>query len=154
MFFADPVAVFVNIRQALRPDGRLAFVCWRSCEENELDYLPLRAAAPLLPAAALAAPGAEAFSFSEPGTIRALLSAAGFGAVEIGPHDQLVGSGGREPMLQVCLRLGALGKFLRENPEHADAVTPAVRAALAERDGGQGPMLNAATWIVTARCGG
>ena len=31
MFFADPVAAFANIRKALKPGGRLAFVCWRAC---------------------------------------------------------------------------------------------------------------------------
>jgi ubiquinone/menaquinone biosynthesis C-methylase UbiE len=49
MFFADPTAAFGNIRRALRPGGRLAFVCWRAFEENELDFLPLRTAAPHLP---------------------------------------------------------------------------------------------------------
>ncbi|MGP3913217.1 class I SAM-dependent methyltransferase [Nonomuraea sp. 10N515B] len=29
MFFADPVAAFANIGRALRPSGRLAFVCLR-----------------------------------------------------------------------------------------------------------------------------
>jgi ubiquinone/menaquinone biosynthesis C-methylase UbiE len=29
MFFADPVAAFVNIRTATRPAGRLVFVCWQ-----------------------------------------------------------------------------------------------------------------------------
>src|SRR3546814_2320304 len=34
MFFADPVAAFLNIRRGLKPGGRLAFACWRSLEEN------------------------------------------------------------------------------------------------------------------------
>src|ERR1044071_9117083 len=37
MFFADPTAAFINIRRSLRPNGRLAFVCWRALEENPLD---------------------------------------------------------------------------------------------------------------------
>ncbi len=49
MFFADPTAAFINIRRSLRPNGRLAFVCWRALEENPLDLLPLRAASPHLP---------------------------------------------------------------------------------------------------------
>lgn len=154
MFFADPTVAFINIRRALRPGGRLAFVCWRSLDENELDFLPLRAAAPHLPPDALAAPAAEAFSFAEPDTIRRVLSGAGFDAIEITACDEPVGSGGLEPVLQVCLRVGALGRFLRENPEHVEAAEPAVRAALAARDGPHGPRLNAATWIVTARPGG
>ena len=33
MFFSDPVAAFANIRASLKPDGRLAFVCWRPLNE-------------------------------------------------------------------------------------------------------------------------
>src|SRR5713226_2476414 len=49
MFFADPTAAFINIRRSLRPNGRLAFVCWRALEENQLDILPLRAGSAHLP---------------------------------------------------------------------------------------------------------
>jgi SAM-dependent methyltransferase len=49
MFFADATAAFINIRRGLKPNGRLAFVCWRALEENPLDILPLRAASPYLP---------------------------------------------------------------------------------------------------------
>jgi hypothetical protein len=34
MFFADSAAAFGNLRKALRRGGRLAFVCWRTREEN------------------------------------------------------------------------------------------------------------------------
>ena len=34
MFFADPVAAFANVRRALKPGGRLAFVCWQSLGLN------------------------------------------------------------------------------------------------------------------------
>ena len=48
MFFADPAAAFINIRRSLRPNGRLAFVCWRALEENPLDILPLSPTFPLI----------------------------------------------------------------------------------------------------------
>ena len=44
MAFRDPVAAFSNFRRMMTPSGRLAFVCWRSLDENELDFLPLQAA--------------------------------------------------------------------------------------------------------------
>lgn len=44
MSFNDPVAAFANFRRILRPSGALAFACWRSLQENELDHLPLFAA--------------------------------------------------------------------------------------------------------------
>src|SRR5207245_9602029 len=55
MFFDDPVAAFANIRRALRPEGRIAFVCWQDLLENEwlsvpgaaiLQYRPLPEAGP------------------------------------------------------------------------------------------------------------
>lgn len=34
MFFDDAAAAFANLRRALRRGGRLAFLCWRTREEN------------------------------------------------------------------------------------------------------------------------
>jgi ubiquinone/menaquinone biosynthesis C-methylase UbiE len=41
MFFGDPVAAFANIRGSLKPDGRLAYVCWRPLNENPWMQAPL-----------------------------------------------------------------------------------------------------------------
>jgi SAM-dependent methyltransferase len=152
MFFADPAAAFINIRRCLRPNGRLAFVCWRALEENLLDILPLTAASAHLPPQPAHDPDAPGpFAFANPDRVRRILKAAGFEEIEITAHDELVGSGGLETMLAVCSRVGALGKILRENPELRAAALPAVRSALAAYDGPDGVRLNAATWVVTAR---
>jgi SAM-dependent methyltransferase len=154
MFFTDPAAAFSNIRRGLRPKGRLAFVCWRTLEENELDSLPLRAGSahlPPQPAHDPVAPGP--FAFADPNRVRSILERAGFGEIEITAHDEQVGSGDLDSMLAVCSRVGALGKILRENPELRAATLPAVRSALAARDGPDGVRLNSATWVVTARTG-
>jgi len=151
MFFADPAAAFTNIRRSLRPNGRLAFVCWRALEENPLDFLPLRAAAahlPPLPASDPDAPGP--FSFADQARVRDILGRAGFVEIAITARDEKVGSGDLGAMLAVCSRVGALGKILRENPGLRAAALPAVRDALAAHDGPDGVTLNAATWIVTA----
>ena len=161
MFFADPLAAFMNIRRSLKPNGRLAFVCWRALEENPLDFVPLRAASPHLPSQLvneLGAAGPDApgpFAFANPDRVRRILENAGFAEIEIVARDELVGSGDLEAMLAVCTRVGALGKILRENPELRAAALPAVRAALAAHDGSDGRpdgvRLNAATWLVSAR---
>jgi ubiquinone/menaquinone biosynthesis C-methylase UbiE len=44
MFFSDPVAAFTNLRKALKPGGRLAFVCWRPFQENLWMRAPMEAA--------------------------------------------------------------------------------------------------------------
>jgi SAM-dependent methyltransferase len=154
MFFADPTAAFINIRRSLRPNGRLAFVCWRALEESQLDILPLRAASAILPpqpAHELDAPGP--FAFANPDRVRRILERADFGEIEITAHDEQVGSGDLDSMLAVCSRVGALGKILRENPQLRAATLPAVRSALAAHDGPDGVKLTAATWVVTARTG-
>jgi len=145
MAFADPVVAFGNLRQALKPDGRLAFVCWRCLAENELDHLPLRAAG--LEDAIYATP----FSFEHPARVREVLRAARFREIALEPYDQNVGSGGLDAMLAVLLAVGPLGKILRENPSLRDRAEPRVRQALAAREGREGVTLKAATWIVTAR---
>ena len=152
MFFADPIAAFGNIRRSLRPDGRLAFVCWRALEENPLDMLPLRAASAHLPPQPAYDPEAPGpFAFADPDRVRGILQRAGFGDIEIIARDEQVGSGDLDTMLAVCSRVGALGKILRENPELRAAALPAVRAALAAHDGPDGVRLAAAIWVVTAR---
>jgi SAM-dependent methyltransferase len=151
MFFADPTAAFINIRHSLKPNGRLAFICWRALEENPLDILALSAASAHLPPQPAHDPDAPGpFVFANPDRMRGILENAGFGEIEITAYDALVGSGDLDAMLAVCSRVGALGKILRENPELRPATLPAVRSALAVHDGPDGVKLNAATWVVTA----
>jgi SAM-dependent methyltransferase len=152
MFFTEPTAAFINIRRSLRPNGRLAFVCWRALEENPLDMVPLEAAAAHLPPQPAFDPDAPGpFAFADAGRVRGILEGAGFGEIEITAHDEQVGSGDLDTMLAVCSRVGALGKILRENPGLRAATLPAVRSVLAAYDGPDGVRLNAAIWVVTAR---
>jgi SAM-dependent methyltransferase len=155
MFFADPTAAFINIRRGLKPNARLAFVCWRALEENPLDIVPLRAASAHLPPQPPHDPNAPGpFAFANPDRVRGILEKAGFREIEIAARDELVGSGDLDTMLEVCSQVGALGKILREHPEFRAATLPAVRSALAAHAGPDGVRLNAATWVVTARVTG
>src|SRR3954449_11662253 len=93
MFFADPIAAFINIRCSLKPNGRLAFVCWRALEENPLDILPLRAASAYLPPQPPHDPDAPGpFAFANPDRVRGILERAGFGEIQIAARDEQVGS--------------------------------------------------------------
>lgn len=145
MAFPEPVAAFSNFRRMMKPSGRLAFVCWRALEENELDFLPLQAA------------GLEGwldptpFSFADRDYVRTTLQAAGFRQVAIQAHDEMVSSGDLDAMIAVLLSVGPLGKIIRENPNMRPAAESRVRAALAGRGTQAAVALNAATWVVTAR---
>lgn len=156
MFFADPPAAFANMRRALKPGGRLAFVCWRTPAENPIMTLPAMAAAPHLPPPP---PPPEAgspgpFAFADPERVLGILAATGFDEVSVTPREAKVGGGDLETVLQLALRVGPLGGQLRENPDKRDVVIEAVRAALAPHDGPEGVKLGAAVWVVTARAPG
>lgn len=44
MFFDDPVSAFKNIRNSLKSEGKLSFVCWRQAVENQWTMVPTKAA--------------------------------------------------------------------------------------------------------------
>ncbi len=145
MAFANPLAAFSNFRRVLKPSGRLAFVCWRALDDNELDLLPLRATG--LETMADPAP----FSLADAEFLRVTLQAAGFEDVTVQATDERVSSGSLEAMATVLLRVGPLGRILRENPGLRTAAEPRLRAALADCEEHGAVALRAATWIVTAR---
>jgi SAM-dependent methyltransferase len=147
MAFADPFAAFSNFRRVLKPTGKLAFVCWRTLEENELDLLPLRAT----DLEAMADP--TPFSFADAGSLRMTLQAAGFADIAVQASDERVSSGGLEAMATVLLRVGPLGRILRENPDLRVDAESRLRTALADCEQHGEVALRAATWIVTARPG-
>lgn len=153
MFFADPPAAFANIRRAMKPGGRLAFVCWRTPAENPIMTLPMMAAVAHVDAPpAPSEPGAPGpFAFADPERVKGILATAGFGDIAITPHDEAIGSGDVDTTLGLALRVGPLGALLRENPDKREAVIAAVRAAIVPHDGPDGVKLGSATWIVTAR---
>jgi SAM-dependent methyltransferase len=74
MFFADPTAAFANIRQTLRPKGRLVMMLWQAPEHNEWD-VALRQA---LGTTDTTPVGPDPFSLAEPAAVTAILTVAGF----------------------------------------------------------------------------
>lgn len=152
MFFADPVAAFGNIRGALRPGGRLAFVCWRAMAENVWMTTPLNAALKHVPAPPPEDPEAPGpFAFARAERVQAILHAAGFRDVRIEPYDLPIGGFDLETAVGLAMRVGPLGRLLREVPEQRETITGAVRAALGEFMTPGGVMMASATWIVTAQ---
>ena len=145
MAFADPQQAFGHFRRILKPSGRLAFVCWRSLDANELDLMPLQATG--LEAMADQTP----FSFADANFLRKMLSAAGFDRIVVEARDEAVSSGNLDAMATVLLRVGPLGRILRENPGLTAGAEPRLRAALAEHEDDGVVALRAATWVVTAR---
>ncbi|MGN6651760.1 class I SAM-dependent methyltransferase [Trinickia sp.] len=160
MFFDDPTAAFAHMRRALRPGGRIAFVCWRSAAENDWVRLPMGALKGILPPSAPPAPEAPGpFSFGDRGRVSRILTAAGFTDIAIAPFDASVpfGEGGTrdaaiDDAVTMTLEVGPLSRALADQPDDIRArASAAVRAAFAGLPGERSVMIDGAAWIVMAR---
>lgn len=156
MFFADPVGAFANIRAALRPDGRLSFVCWRPLAENEWALAPLEAGLPLLAAPPqMPEPGAPGpFAFGDADHIRTILSESGWSDITIMPWDgQITLPGSSAPeTVDFMLEIGPLARAIAEQGVDLVPIRAAIEARVHELAGPDGRThLKAAAWIVGAR---
>lgn len=91
------------------------------------------------------------FSFADREYIHGTLEAAGFEDIVIQSHDEKVSSGDLDAMSSVLLRVGPLGKIIRENPAPRATAEPRLREALAALGDPSMVQLLASVWIVTAR---
>jgi SAM-dependent methyltransferase len=153
MFFEEPVPAFANIAAAIRPGGRLAFVCWQGLDANDWMRKPLMAAMPHLPPLPVPDPHAPGpFALADKDRLRAILEAAGFTGIGIEPYEQPIGGNGLEETLDLTFRVGPLGAMIRERPELRASVEGAVRAALAaEADASGAVWMRGAVWLVVAK---
>jgi SAM-dependent methyltransferase len=158
MFFDDPVTAFANLRRALAPGGRVAFVCWQGLEGNEWVDVVGRAVARhvALPALGRQAGGPGMFSLEDPNETTALLDASGFGQIEIesiSPTILLGGGGTLEESLDFLLGTGIARGLLSGVDDGARNETKqTIRASLTQRyEPGVGVRLGTSAWLVTAR---
>jgi SAM-dependent methyltransferase len=155
MFFAEPARAFANLRSALKPNGRLAFACWRKFAENPWLQVPLRAALEHIPP--LPRPGPEdpgPFSFASEQRVHRILGGAGFQSVMLEPRDfdlDIACEGGIEEALEAAMALGPTSRALRDQgPETRTAVATSIRRALQPYRRGKQVALAGAIWLVTA----
>ena len=130
MFFDDPAAAFANIRQSVKPGGRLAFACWQALSLNDWALAPLQAAMPYFKEApAPADPTAPGpFAFQDKDRVAGILSDAGWKNVAIEPAGQAIVLPGddTESTAKFMMQLGPLARVLG-----AQGIDPApVEAAL------------------------
>lgn len=160
MFFENPTRAFAHMRRALRPGGRVAFVCWRGAAENDWARLPMGALKGIVPS--MAPPDPEApgpFSFGDRGRVARILAAAGFTDIAIEPFDASVPFGEGETRdaaiddaVRMALEVGPLSRALSDLPDDIRArASAAVRAVFAGLPGERSVMIDGAAWIVMAR---
>ncbi|MEN3609806.1 class I SAM-dependent methyltransferase [Plantactinospora sp. ZYX-F-223] len=151
MFFADPVAAFGNVRDALRPGGRLAFVCPRDMADNAWYVAPMSALHGRRNSGRL--PDSAMFSLADPARLTEVLDRAGFTDVRPRPVDA--------PMAFGADAGEAAEGFLGSGPVLAvlqSANGPSVETAreilvevLRRYEGPDGVRIPGAHWLVTAR---
>lgn len=160
MFFDDPTGAFAHMRRALRPGGRVAFVCWRGAAENDWVRLPMGAIKGIVPLNAPPDPEAPGpFSFGDRERVARILTAAGFTDIAITPFDASIPFGeGRtwdaaiDDAVQLAFEVGPLSRTLADQPDDIRArASAAVRAAFAGLPGERSVMIDGAAWIVMAR---
>jgi len=151
MFFSDPVAAFANVARALRPGGRIAFVCWRRADEQEWVRLPVRAASEHVRLDLMPDDGPGPFSLGDRERLEGVLARAGYVEIDTRPVDRgvlLGGRGGLDTAMGFILT-SRLGRQLREAGAGDEALT-AVRRALEPFSTDLGVEIGAAVWVASA----
>ncbi|MHB1552612.1 MAG: class I SAM-dependent methyltransferase [Acidimicrobiales bacterium] len=160
MFFADPAGAFANLHRALRPRGRMVFVCWQAASANPWMAVVNRGAARIF---SLEPPSHDVpgpFALCDPDRIDAVLRAAGFSDVEITAHaEQLCFGAGQsvEGWVNQRLLMGpARAAYLDAGLDRQREACAILAEELAPyRVDGEAPesglVMDAAAWIVGAR---
>jgi ubiquinone/menaquinone biosynthesis C-methylase UbiE len=158
MFFDDPPTAFSNLRGALAPGGRLAFICWQGLPANEwLTVVASEVAKHVeIPEFGGLSRGPGMFALMNQDETTTLLTTAGFTDVafeSVAPTLVVGGGGSLEESTDFLLGNGMVrGLVGLAGTDAHDAVIGAIRRSLPEHyEPGIGLRLGAGAWIVTAR---
>lgn len=151
MFFADPVAAFVNIASAMRRHGRLVMLVWQSHDRNEWDAVIRRCLAPGTPSAA--ANGPDPFTLADPRAVTELLHTSGFDEVAFTDVREPICFGPDVPSALAWIQgFSCTGALLgRLDPPAAEAALGRLRQELTAHRRDDGVWFDARSWIVSAR---
>jgi SAM-dependent methyltransferase len=159
MFCASPVAGLRNVREALRPGGRLCMVVWRRKLDN-----PWLHRAELVVDELVEEPdetdepkcGPGPFSMANADTVSEILDIAGFERIAFERCDIPYRIGrDLDEAIDYNMALGPAGELIRVAGSEAEAIRPrivaALREALADFESDDGVVAGASTWVITAR---
>jgi SAM-dependent methyltransferase len=157
MFFEAPVPAFANLKAMLKPGARIDLAVWANPRDNlwMMEMMGVVRQHIEIPPAIPRAPGP--FAFEDLTYLEEVLTAAGFTGMTVAAHEGLQPVGGPnaspEEATGFVLASMAAGRVLEE---HGPAVRDAARADLLamfaqHHREGEGVMLRAKAWLVTAR---
>lgn len=153
MFFNDPRAAFRNIAQALKPGGRLAFLCWQEALQNEHIVVPFSVLASYGALPDIGTPGAPGpFSLADPDRIRELLTQAGCGDIEIRPAQERLRVGSDVPDVLDYFRHHPAASGIVGGMDEAtlSKALHDLEAAVRPFQTPDGVFLGSSAWLVTA----
>jgi SAM-dependent methyltransferase len=158
MFFANPVAALRNVRESLRPGGRLCMVVWRQKPDNGWLHSAEKVVERYLEEPEetdelTCGPGP--FSMANADTTSGILMAAGFEEIALRRSDlpYLMGRDVEEA-LDLVMSIGPAGELIRLAGDEAEKIRPQLEAdlrdAIADYVGPDGVVGTSSTWIVSA----
>jgi len=156
MFFEDPAAAFANLRRALRPEGRLTFLCWQGIAHNPWMREPMLAVADqveLPPPPPPDAPGPMAFADAE--RVEGLFREAGYDEIASVPlHTEvaLAGGGDLDEAAEFMLQIGPVARIAKlSGLSDLRPLRDGVRRVLEQHQTPDGVRMGAGIWIYQAR---
>lgn len=157
MFFDEPYAAFANLHNMLKPGARIDLAAWASPKDNPwIRDVTLAAKNHLdIPTPEPRAPGP--FAFEDTDYLTDILKQAGFSAIDIVGHmDMLaVGGAGKSPDQVAEFLMGATtfgSHLVNREPELSARVRQDITELLqVHYRPGEGVMMGAKAWLVSAR---
>lgn len=157
-FFENPVAGLKNMRRALKPNGTMTMIVWRSIDDNPWLGEPKQIVMQFLPP-----PGEDArscgpgpFSMADQPMVTKQLEIAGYDNIAFERIDApLMVGNSIEDAIAFQLALGPAGEVYREAGELAeqrhDEIVAALRNKLEKHETAEGIMMNSSSWTISAR---
>lgn len=156
MFFDDPIDAFSNIKNNLKPKGRMTFACWQSLAVNDWARAPLDAALPLLlaPPASPPAGAPGPFALADKDRVAKVLSAADWRRIEIQPWQGRITLPGQnvDEAANFMVELGPVARLVADAGADRLKVHHMLSDMLVPHMMSDGRVsMPAAAWIVSAR---
>ena len=153
MFFDDPIAAFRNIRKAVRPGGRMAYVCWADRKANPWIRIPAGAAKTCLDLPAPPpddAPGQ--FSMENEDRVQQILHDAGWSDIGLERFtvEGSIGSNAADAA-RFITKMGPMSEpFALADSDTQNKTLQVIEEALTPYSNDSGVTLGFSTWIVSA----
>ena len=151
MFFADPVAAFLNVRRSLDGQGRLALLAWRDLAVNEW-ITSIRAT--LAAGRTLPTPPPERRGHSDPhDRVGRVLTEAGFADVEFVEVDESMRIGvDADDTFSFAGSFGITRGLINDLDDAGKATALAtLKRTLVDHESDDGVVFHGAAWLITAR---